>query len=192
MPNPTTTYSWQLPIEGEDPWFTRFYSAWGQMDATVHSVRQLAVQRTRQTVVISAYASTTTTLRGIALNAPNSWVTVSYGPFGALDGVFTVTASSRVRFELRVCVARPPTGGAFSNFRVVLNGSNVTSYQLSTDSAYLLSGADGFGTPQLWSSVHSLGAGTYTARVQALPLGAGNLLVTSMDCVVLTARECAP
>jgi hypothetical protein len=187
MPNPTTTYSWQLPVEGEDPWATQFYSAVGQVDASLAAVQQLGRLRRRMTVVLSAYPTAPTTYA-----STTSWSTISYAPFGPLRGAFTVVTSARVRFDFTVNVQRVTSKPAF---RVVLNGSRVSSFTFAADSEWLLdagAGGDEFHAAAWFTRVVSLGAGTYTAELQTRNTVAINpTVIGSSDRILLTVRETA-
>ena len=152
MSNPTATWSWTLPTRNLDPWYTAFIDAFGQMDATVFSLTALSRARNRVTTVFSVIVPDTSPLQTIRFNpgstgSPYSLTVVSLNPFGALQGTFTLQSSGAfavLDFRCNITQAGillPPVfdvGNTYAYYRLVLNGTNIQSFAVVTDTQWVL------------------------------------------------------
>jgi hypothetical protein len=94
MADPTANYSWDLPNENLDPWYTAFDTMVSAIDTSVRSVETFAVGINRGTLVLSLHVGASLTLNGsTTLPSPQDSHIFSANPFGRAVGSFAIVAS---------------------------------------------------------------------------------------------------
>ena len=166
MASPTANYSWTLPADGQDPWYTTFDTLMSAIDVSVRSVQNLA--STRAYLVVSATPAASFTMAGSSTVA--NWTTLSMAAYGACVGSFAIYgqgAYARIdidttRYLVGSATIVPP--GALVQYRAVVNPGSITV----AESHWLQLLQAGVDHRHYYSSaVTSLGVGNFSATFQS-------------------------
>lgn len=198
MPNPTQVYSWTIPAEGANPWYTGLEQLFNDIDTSVGSIENLA--GTRSTLVYSVFPSDlmiVTSDNMLDMGGDGGWVVMSVAPFGRVVSSFALVGSgANVRFDAHeqgYADTSPALTLAFTLFwRCVVTGNGVSSLVVPSNSAWLARFLTIDRMQRSFTAQVSLGPGNYSVELQGSLNGfaaSSRYVIGAADYFVMHALE---
>lgn len=173
MADPSPTYGWQLPTQGQDPWITPVNSIFQAVDEAVGSIQQEA-HAPFLTTVVSFIAEEAGYILPNCDDGTTSFQVMSAAPLGVFIGSFTVTRANRLAlFDIRLTMVASGFYAASQPardlaIRLVVNPGSISVPDTSTGFMWR-HGHGMFTDAPHWSAtvwgITSLGPGNYSVGV---------------------------